>query len=42
MYLKKNKKKKNNKEQTTVNPFYTDIRYNDKTRWNDNLNATNP
>ena len=26
----------------TVNRIYTDIRYNDKTRYNDNLNGTNP
>ena len=25
----------------TVKPLYTDIRYNDKTRYNDNLNGTN-
>ena len=27
---------------STVNPLYTDIRYNDKTRYNDNLDETNP
>ena len=26
----------------TVNPFYTDTRYNDKIRYNDNLNVTKP
>ena len=26
----------------TVNPLYSDIRYNDKTRYNDILNGTNP
>ena len=26
----------------TVNPLYTDIRYNDKIRYNDNLNVTKP
>ena len=25
-----------------VNPLYTDTRYNDKIRYNDNLNATKP
>ena len=26
----------------TVNPLYTDTRYNDKIRYNDNLNVTKP
>ena len=26
----------------TVNPLYTDTRYNDKFRYNDNLNVTKP
>ena len=28
--------------QGTVNPLYTDTRYNDKIRYNDNLNVTKP
>ena len=31
-----------NKNKCTVNPLYSDIRYNDKTRYNDNLKGTNP
>ena len=30
------------KKDIIVNPLYTDTRYNDKIRYNDNLNATKP
>ena len=29
-------------KERTLNPLYTDIRYNDKTRYNGNLNETDP
>ena len=28
-------------KRNTIKPLYTDIPYNDKTRYNDNLNGTN-
>ena len=28
--------------EATVNPFYTDIRYNDKIRYNNNMTVTKP
>ena len=29
-------------QEVTVNSLYTDVRYDDKTRYNDILNGTNP
>ena len=29
-------------DENTINLLYNDIPYNDKTRYNDNLNGTNP